>query len=108
MTKRRTIDLDAVRTARANLKRIAKEHPELVGPPGKANRTRWESTLEETMSDQANDEQIVVRLPGALLARIDAYAEGQRKATGLRVSRSDAVRLLVARALDAKPSKTKR
>jgi hypothetical protein len=108
MTKRKAIDLAAVRTARANLKQLAKRHPELVGPPSKGNRARWESTLEETMGDQANDEQIIVRLPAALLARIDAFAVERRKATGENVTRSGAVRLLVARALDAKPAKPKR
>jgi hypothetical protein len=54
MTKRRTIDLGAVGTARTNLGRIAKEHPDLVGQPSKTNREAWEATLEKIMTDGSN------------------------------------------------------
>ncbi len=41
------------------------------------------------------------RLSTALLKRLDAYAERLAENTGLPVSRADALRLLLARALDA-------
>jgi hypothetical protein len=107
MKKGRRIDLEAVRTARANLRRLAREHPELTGPPSEANRRGWEETLEETMGDETKDEQMVVRLPSALLGRLDAYAERMRREMpGPAWKRSDIVRMLLAKALDAaEPSK---
>lgn len=108
MTKRRKIDLEAVRTAKANLRRLAKDHPELTAPPSEANRRGWEETLEEAMGDETNDEQMVVRLPCSLLERLDAYAERMRREMpGPAWKRSDVVRLLLARALDEAES-TKR
>jgi hypothetical protein len=67
MTKRRSIDLEAVRVARATLRRLAREHPELTTEPSKANRRAWGTELEAMMGDETKDEQIVVRLPSALL-----------------------------------------
>ena len=49
MSKRRPVDLEAVRTAGANLCRLAPKHPELTVPPSEANRRGWEETLEEAM-----------------------------------------------------------
>lgn len=47
------------------------------------------------------DEQIVVRVPSALVERIDAYAERLRtEQPGPAWRRSDVVRLLIARGLD--------
>jgi hypothetical protein len=107
MTKKRTIDLGAVRTARANLRRLAREHPELTTKPSEANREGWESELETIVADETKDEQIVVRLPSALLERLDAYAERMRRETpGPSWKRSDVVRMLLARALDeAEPAR---
>jgi hypothetical protein len=111
MTKRKPIDMDAVRQARANLRRIAREHPELTTKPGEANRRGWEKDLETTMGE-TKDEQIVVRLPSALLERIDAYAERMRQEVpGPSWKRSDVVRMLLAKAMDeaeAPPRKGKR
>ena len=104
---RKPIDLAAVRLARANLRRLAREHPELRGEPGDANRAGWERTL-ETMAE--NDEQIVIRLPGALVERVDAHVERLRaEQPGLRITRSDAVRMLLSKALEAvEPGRGKR
>ena len=49
----------------------------------------------------ANQHQQSFRFPDDLIARIDAYAEGWAKETGLQVNRADAVRSLVVRALKA-------
>lgn len=52
------------------------------------------------------------RLPEDQIARIEAYAERLRAETGLSVTTSDAVRLLIEKGLesvsDAKPSPKKR
>ena len=62
------------------------------------------------MADETKDEQIVVRLPGTLLKRLDEYAERMRsEMPGPSWRRSDVVRLLLAKALDdAAPRKGKR
>jgi hypothetical protein len=102
MTNVRRVDWAAVRTARANLRRLARAHPELTTKPNEANRRAWETELETMMTDDTNDEQMVVRLPAALLERVDAYAGRlRREMPGPSWKRSDVVRLLLARALDA-------
>jgi metal-responsive CopG/Arc/MetJ family transcriptional regulator len=57
-----------------------------------------------------NDEQIVVRLPKALVERVDEVVERAKKdQPGMRITRSDAVRMLLLRALDDnEPKKRKR
>jgi hypothetical protein len=48
-----------------------------------------------------NDSQLVVRLPGGLVARVDAFAERMRlELPGMRFARAEAVRVLLTRALD--------
>ena len=48
-----------------------------------------------------NDRQIVVRLPKALVGRVDRFAERLREELpGTRFARSEAVRVLLTRALD--------
>jgi hypothetical protein len=68
-----------------------------------------EAALEDVMAakkDGGQDEQLVVRIPRALLDRVDAYAERLREEQpGPAWKRSDVVRLLLARALDAAESK---
>lgn len=111
MSKVRRVDLKAVRVARANLRRLAREHPELTTEPSKANRRGWETEVEAMIDEETKDEQIVVRLPGSLLERVDAYAERlRREMPGPSWKRSDVVRMLLARALDqaAPPKKGKR
>jgi hypothetical protein len=57
--------------------------------------------MTKTTDRELKDAQIVVRLPQAMLERVDAYAERLRKEQpGPAWRRSDVVRLLVARALD--------
>jgi hypothetical protein len=104
--KGRPVNLEAVRLARANLHRLAREHPELTTEPSKANRRRWETEV-EAIVDETKDEQMVVRLPSSLLERVDAYAERlRREMPGPSWKRSDVVRHLLAKALDeAEPPK---
>ena len=108
MTKRKVIDLARVRGLDERGARIAGEHPELLGPPSKDNRAGWESTLEDMMSDERRDAQLVARVPTSLLERVDAYAAKRRKATGENVTRADAVCLLLASALEREEIKAKK
>ncbi len=48
-----------------------------------------------------NDSQLVVRLPSALVGRVDRYAARMRRdLPGVRFARAEAVRVLLMRALD--------
>jgi hypothetical protein len=48
-----------------------------------------------------NDSQLVVRLPVALVRRVDRFAERMRsELPGTRFARAEAVRVLLTRALD--------
>jgi hypothetical protein len=96
-----------VRAARARLAQHAAEHPEAF-----AGRSagQWETILQENET-MGNDPkiQVALRLPSSLVKSLDAWAQ-MRMADdpGMKLSRSDAVRMLLARALDAagdKPSK---
>jgi hypothetical protein len=105
MSKVRRVDLRAVRAARTNLRRLAREHPTLTTTPSEPNRAGWERTLEDAMADETKDEQLVVRLPVSL------HAERLREEMpGPSWKRSDVVRMLLSRALEEadKPKKGKR
>jgi hypothetical protein len=59
-------------------------------------------------SRELSDEQLVARLPSALLARVDAFAERMRaELPGSRFARAEAVRVLLSRALDAAETEKK-
>ena len=61
-----------------------------------------------TTKSLGNDSQLVVRLPAALVGRVDQFAERMRaELPGLRFARAEAVRVLLTRALDQAPSKAK-
>ena len=48
-----------------------------------------------------NDSQLVVRLPGSLVERVDDFAARMRsELPGVRFARAEAVRVLLTRALD--------
>lgn len=102
---RRPVALAAVRAARARLAALAREHPHLVAPLGDAGDAVADwietlSTLEETMSEAKK--QVAFRLPESLISRIDAFAEQcERERPGLSVSRTEALVILLTRALDA-------
>lgn len=100
--KRRAVNLDAVRRARASLRKLVNNRVDI--------RPMSDTDLEETMARETNDAQIVVRLPQALVDRVDAYAERLRKEQpGPAWRRSDVVRQLIARAIDeVEPSKPRR
>jgi hypothetical protein len=59
------------------------------------------------MTDEPNDAQFVLRLPTSLLERVDAWATKRRKETGENVSRADAMRFLLVRALGGEAGNAK-
>lgn len=89
------MDWPRARRALDALDAIAKAHPELVAPPSEENRKAWEETMKQ-------ETQFVVRLTKDLADRVDAFGERLREEQpGPAWNRSDVVRLLLARALDA-------
>lgn len=54
------------------------------------------------------DTQIGVRLPTEIVERLDAFAVALQSTTGIRVTRNEAVRVLLARALEAAPETKRR
>lgn len=64
------------------------------------------ATLRKQAARLANDSQLVVRLPGDLVSRVDEFAERMRaELPGTRFARAEAVRVLLSRALDQYSSK---
>jgi hypothetical protein len=83
---------------------LGRTRPDLADSPQVRGARAWlDATEDEEDSDMAEqDEQIVTRVPHALMERIDAYVERVRATQpGLRLSRSDGVRMLLSLALDA-------
>jgi len=100
---RKPPDLAAIKAALKQLDDIARDHPELVSsaPPFPEDIRGWEETLREMEDDMAT-KQVAFRLPLELVDRLDAFAERMKnESPGLRVTRADAARLLLTRALDA-------
>jgi Arc/MetJ-type ribon-helix-helix transcriptional regulator len=61
-----------------------------------------------TQSVKAVPENVTVRMAPELLAKLDAWVEDMRAETGLKVTRSDAIRLLVAAALGSEKPKSRK
>jgi hypothetical protein len=56
-----------------------------------------------------SQEQVAFRLPSELVARVDAYAEAiAATVPGVRITRADAVRALLTKALDEHDDRGKR
>jgi hypothetical protein len=88
-----------VREARETLRKLAKTNPELIGQPSPENERDWQSTLAE--NEMGRKVQVAFRLDEDLVKRLDRYAKQmEREMPGFKVSRADAVRLLLIRALD--------
>ena len=117
----KAMDLQAVGNALATIRRTLAEHPEVrertaalfAGDPTTGDLDAL-STQEASM---ATLHPIPVRLPEALVARLDALvpllADAPELATKANVTRADALRLCVLRGLEAleaehKPAKGKR
>jgi hypothetical protein len=64
-------------------------------------RKRSSESARAAKPAQGNDSQLVVRLPAALVRRVDQFAERMRnELPGTRFARAEAVRVLLTRALD--------
>ena len=101
MTPKRTVDLGAVRVARARLKALVRENPELGGPRGTKNVAGWMKILEEEDQAMADTEQVAFRLARDLVKQLDVYAQEMSKAQpGMTFTRTDVVRILLTRALE--------
>jgi hypothetical protein len=106
---RKPLDLPRARAALSRLDTLAAEHPEAFR--GRTAK-QWTTILQEhdTMpqtrhvargprADGADPTtQIAIRLPAPMLAALDAYA-AEHAQPGLTVTRSDAVRMILASAL---------
>ena len=108
----RAIDLARVRAALADLDALALAHPEAF-----AGRTAadWIDTLQENDNMQTVAKgrpgegaepttQIAIRVPASLLAQLDAFA-AEHAQPGLALTRSDAVRMIMASAFQAPKGK---
>jgi hypothetical protein len=109
MSADRPVDLPAVRRARANLDRLARDHPELTGPPSAANRAGWEYDLAQmenaVMANRRNPDgptvSIAVRLPQAVIDDLDSLVKRlEIEAPYRRTSRADALRLALTVGLE--------
>ena len=94
------VDLKTVAAARGRLDALAEQHPHLVGESSAANRDAWEVLLREDRVSEPM-EMFAVRLPRGLIKRLEAYTKRlEREGPGIPVRTSDAVRLLLTKALD--------
>ncbi len=100
------VDLVAVRRAREALRAVAAARPELTVAAARNRAEAWMHNQEHNqMSRKLNDEQpstadqIGVRLPAELLARLDAEASRLSALTATPFTRSMVVRSVLARAL---------
>lgn len=100
------MSLPRIRRALGALDKLAAEHPAAL--EGKSAE-QWEAILRRDEEDMAKTnkpktqtEQFVIRLSGDLAGRVDAYGEELRRThPGPAWNRSDVVRFLLAKALDA-------
>jgi hypothetical protein len=109
MRRRRAVNLGAVRASRARLDAIVREHPELVATNGDGV-DGWVTTLERDEAMAEDTDQVAFRLPKSLIKRLDDYAAPlEKEQAGMKVTRTDAVRVLLTRALDdVEPQKSRR
>ncbi len=96
--RRKSVDLGQVKAVRRTLKEIASQHPDLLGERGPENVKGWEAILAE--NEMGKTTLVAFRLENELLKRIDDYAKRLEESTpGLTLTRVDAVRVLLLRAL---------
>lgn len=102
---KKRIDLDAVRTARRNLERIAAEHSELIGESSVEEWTEALGEIEE--EDMGKTIQVGVRFPFDVVEAIDLFADAETQKLrvdlpGMELSRTDAIRVLTVAALQTR------
>jgi hypothetical protein len=97
----RKINLQPVRDGLARLDALVEAYPELRSPEARARMAAWLEE-EQQVRGRQKGKQIFVRLPDELTAEVDTYAEILAKERpGLRPSRSDAIRVLLYKGLEA-------
>jgi hypothetical protein len=105
----KVVDLQEVAACRRRLAALALAHPELVSAD--ADVDGWIDTLREAgmKDDTGPTRPLALRLDDETLAAVDAYAASLEAAMpGARVTRSAALRVLIAKGLKApadKPAK---
>ena len=84
---------------RAELANIVARHPELTSTEAQARLDAWLTDQEQSLMSEIP--VVSVRLPQDLIDRVDDFVrEQERKNPGMRVERSDGIRMLLVRALD--------
>jgi hypothetical protein len=84
-----------VRGALDRLDALAEKDPEAF----RLNEAGWREVIAREDERMAVSKVVAVRLPDALLSRVDAHAQRLIALTGLAPSRSEVVKLLVERGL---------
>jgi hypothetical protein len=98
----RPIDLARVRAALAKLDKLEAEHPEAFGGRNAAGWIEVIKTDEGARIMAEETMQTAVRIPVTLVAQVDAFAEAWKATNpGVQLTRSDAIRLLIVRGLEA-------
>jgi Arc/MetJ-type ribon-helix-helix transcriptional regulator len=101
------LDLAQVRHCFARLDALLAAHPELQSPDAQARLTAWLQEEQQRTMDRHKEKQVYIRLPDAVVAEIDRYAERlARTQPGLDPSRSDVIRVLIYKGLEAMHAET--
>ena len=101
------LDLAQVRHSLARLDALLAAHPELRSPDAQARLTAWLREEHQRPMDRHKEKQVYIRLPDAVVAEIDQYAaQLARTQPGLDPSRSDVIRVLIYKGLDAVHAET--
>jgi hypothetical protein len=94
------IDLARVTQLRKELAELVKAHPELTQPEAQTRLTQW--LRDERMKSKQELKPVFVRLPKDLIQRIDTFVDILANTQpGLKPTRSDAIRMLLYRGLEA-------
>ncbi len=103
--KAEPIDIKQVRDVRARLQALVETYPELRSPEAQQRLHVW---MERCMAERQG-KQIFVRLSDELIAELDRYVEVlKEEQPGLKPSRSDAIRILLYRGLEAEKGRRQR
>jgi len=101
------LDLAQVRQCLARLDVLLAAHPELRSPDVQARLAAWLQEEQQRTMDRHKEKQVYIRLPDAVVAEIDQYAERlARTQPGLDPSRSDVIRVLIYKGLEAVHAET--
>lgn len=103
---KKTVDWRAVAHARRKIEGITRDQPEKAGA---ANVDDWTEVMKRDDDLMAETQQTAFRLPTDLLRRLDNHVKRlQDDSPGMKVTRADAVRMLLTRGLDEAEQKPKK